>query len=258
MPRFLKVAAVTAALCGLVMGNTAPAQSAAKPAAEASAKPAAKPAAKATTKPARAPAKKTAPAPPPPLAKAEGEQLAAAAMTHFGDYACEFNQTLAVSNTPANDGYVDVRFNKQTWTMKPVLSSTGALRLEDVKGQMLMLQIANKSMLMDSKIGHRIVDACVHEKQLQAIAAAALRPAPDALLQTPEMQQAAAAAAASAASAASAAAGVAINAADASVAAASAAVAAASAAQGAASAAASAASAATSAPAAMPAASAPR
>ena len=242
MPRFLKTAAVVSSLCGLLLSNTVPAQTAAKPAV------------KAAVKPTRTPAKKPSAPAPPPLAKAEGEQLAAAAMTHFGDYACEFNQTLTVSNTPANDGYVDVRFNKQTWTMKPVLSSTGALRLEDVKGQMLMLQIANKSMLMDSKIGQRIVDACVHEKQLQAIAAAALQPPPDALLQTPEMQQAAAAASASAASAASAAAGAAINAADASVAAASAAVAAASAAQGAASAA----SAAASAPAALPAASAPR
>lgn len=252
MTRLLKTVSVASALFGLVLNNTALAQTVPKPAA--------KPAAKAAAKPTRTPAKKPVAPAPPPLAKAEGEQLAAAAMTHFGDYACEFNQTLAVSATPANDGYVDVRFNKQTWTMKPVLSSTGALRLEDVKGQMLMLQIANKSMLMDSKIGHRIVDACVHEKHLQAIAAAALRTAPDALLQTPEMQQAAAAAAASAASAASAAAGVAVNAADASVAAASAAVAAASAAQGAASAAASAASGAAPAPAAaaLPAASAPR
>ena len=49
--------------------------------------------------------------------------------------------------------------------MKPVLSSTGALRLEDVKGRMLMLQIANKSMLLDTQVGQRIVDGCVHEKQ---------------------------------------------------------------------------------------------
>jgi hypothetical protein len=53
----------------------------------------------------------------------------------------------------------------RTWTMKPVLSHTGALRLEDVKGRMLMLQIANKSMLMDTQIGQRVVDNCVHEKQ---------------------------------------------------------------------------------------------
>jgi len=49
--------------------------------------------------------------------------------------------------------------------MKPVLSSTGALRLEDVKGVGLLIQIANKSMLMDTKAGKRLVDDCVHEKQ---------------------------------------------------------------------------------------------
>jgi len=91
-----------------------------------------------------------------------------------------------VSVAPKNDGYVDVRFKAQTWTMKPVLSSTGALRLEDVKGQMLMLQIANKSMLMDTKLGQRVVDACVHDKQRLAIAAAASQPARAGLLQAPE------------------------------------------------------------------------
>ena len=59
--------------------------------------------------------------------------------------------------------------------MKPVLSSTGALRLEDVKGQTLLLQIANKSMLMDQKAGRRVVDGCVHEKQKAAALAAASR-----------------------------------------------------------------------------------
>ncbi len=126
------------------------------------------PAAKPAKQPAKAAAKPAARTPAPaevPLAKAEGEQMAAAAMTHFGDYACEFNQTVNISTTPKYDGYVDVHFKTQTWTMKPVLSSTGALRLEDVKGRMLMLQIANKSMLLDTKVGQRIVDECVHEKQ---------------------------------------------------------------------------------------------
>lgn len=148
------------------------------------AKPAARPAVKAGKAAAKAPARKPVPVEV-PLAKAEGEQLAAAAMTHYGDYACEFDQTVHVTTTPQNDGYVDVRFKNQTWTMKPVLSSTGALRLEDVKGRMLMLQIANKSMLMDSQIGHRIVDACVHEKHRLAIAAAASAPAGEPLLQNP-------------------------------------------------------------------------
>ena len=133
------------------------------------AKPAAKPAATSTKK---APAKPVeAPLPP-----AGGEQTAAAAMTHFGDYACEFNQSVKVSMNPKYEGYVDVAFGKQIFTMKPVLSSTGALRLEDVKGQTMMLQIAYKSMLMDVKVGRRLVDECVHETQAAAKKAAEGQP----------------------------------------------------------------------------------
>jgi hypothetical protein len=146
------------------------------------AKPASKPAAKTGKPAAKAPVKKAPPAEP-VLAKAEGEQLAAASMTHFGEYACEFDQAVNVDLTPKHDGYVDVKFKAQTWTMKPVLSSTGALRLEDVKGRMLMLQIANKSMLMDTQLGQRVVDGCVHEKQRAATAAAAAQPRTEGLLQ---------------------------------------------------------------------------
>jgi hypothetical protein len=78
-----------------------------------------------------------------------------------------------VGMNPKTPGYVDVSFKKKTYTMKPVVSSTGAVRLEEVKGGMLLIQIANKSMMMDSKVGQRVVDGCVHEKQR---AAAALMP----------------------------------------------------------------------------------
>ena len=113
-----------------------------------------------------APGKRAAlPVAPPPLPAAEGEQIAAASLTLFGTYACEFSQTVQVGLNAKNEGYIDVSFGKQSWIMKPVLSSTGALRLEDVKGRILLLQIANKSMLMDTQVGHRIVDECIHEKQ---------------------------------------------------------------------------------------------
>ena len=121
--------------------------------------------------PAKQPARKAPPVV--VLAEASPEQLAAAERTHFGVYACEFNQSIDVGMNPKTPGYVDVKYLKDTYTMKPVQSSTGALRLEDVKGKTLLLQIANKSMLMDVKAGHRIVDACVHESQREAAMAAA-------------------------------------------------------------------------------------
>jgi hypothetical protein len=161
--RLLTLAA-SACLVGTVAAQTT---TPSKPAA-----PAAKPAAK------KAAPAKAVPKPPvdEPLPPASSEQTAAAQMTNFGPYDCEFNQQVEVALNPKYDGYVDVTFGKQKYTMKPVLSSTGALRLEDVKGQTLMLQIAYKSMLMDVKAGRRLVDECVSEKQRLAKQAAAGQP----------------------------------------------------------------------------------
>ena len=149
----LAIAAVLCLGATAAMAQTAPAKPAAKPAA-------------------KAPAKKAAPAAA-ALPAADAEQLAAAERAHLGEYQCEFSQSIDVSMNPKANGYVDVKHNKQVWTMKPVVSSTGAVRLEDVKGQTLLLQIANKSMLMDTKAGRRVVDGCIHEKQKDAAAAVA-------------------------------------------------------------------------------------
>lgn len=122
--------------------------------------------AQATTAPAKARVKAPAKVAPEPktLPAASAEQIQAASYVHYGEYACELKQTITV--TPdKTEGYVDVAFGKKSFVMKPVLSSTGALRIEDVKGVGLLLQIAYKSMLMDVKNGSRLVDGCQHEKQ---------------------------------------------------------------------------------------------
>jgi hypothetical protein len=50
--------------------------------------------------------------------------------------------------------------------MKPVSTSTGAIRLEDEKAGAVWLQLANKSMLMDQKNGRRLADECAHPDQV--------------------------------------------------------------------------------------------
>ena len=134
------------------------------------------------------------------LPPADSEQLTAAALTLFGDYACEFGKSLRVSLNPKVDGYVDLLFDRQLFTLKPVLSHTGALRLEDVRGRLLLVQIAVKSMVMDVKIGQRLVDDCVHETQSENRRQLAKAPARPGLGMDPD--KAAADAAAQAASAA--------------------------------------------------------
>jgi anti-sigma factor RsiW len=95
------------------------------------------------------------------LPAASPEQVQAAGYAHVGDYACEFNQSVKVANH-STEGYMNLTYKGQSWVMKPVLSSTGAIRLEDVGGRTLMIQIANKSMLMDQRAGQRLADECVH------------------------------------------------------------------------------------------------
>jgi len=106
----------------------------------------------------------------PTLPVASAEQLLAASQTLVGPYDCEFKQTLSI-NKHQVDGYMVVTFSSKAYTMKPVRSSTGAVRLEEVgNGPMLMVQIPTKSMLMDTVRGRRVVDACVHETQAKEVA----------------------------------------------------------------------------------------
>ena len=103
-----------------------------------------------------------------PLPEAPPEQLEAAKRVLIGRYDCEFKKQLLIDANDTNRGYFNIRQGKDIWVVKPVLSSTGAVRLEDTKDTVLLLQILTKSMLMNVKTGRRLVDGCVHEVQRAA------------------------------------------------------------------------------------------
>ena len=103
---------------------------------------------------------------------AQPDQVKAAELVFYGPYECEFQQTVSITQSPKYSAYVDVKHGAKAWLMKPVLSSTGAIRLEDVRGETLMVQIASKSMLLNVKSAQRIVDDCVSLKQREMIAEA--------------------------------------------------------------------------------------
>ncbi len=129
--------------------------------------------------PKKAPAAKKVVEPPPP-ADAGPEQIDAAERVFYGTYDCEFKQTIDIVASPKFPAYVSVKHAKAEYLMKPVLSSTGAIRLEDVRGETLMVQIMNKSMLLNVKTAQRIVDDCVSPKQRELIEAARLAKAAEA------------------------------------------------------------------------------
>jgi hypothetical protein len=92
-------------------------------------------------------------------------QLAMADRVLVGRSSCEFDQSVQVAPVPNKRGYFNVEFKGKSYLMAPEATTTGAVRLEDKKAGMMWLQIANKSMLMNSKIGQRMVDNCVHPGQ---------------------------------------------------------------------------------------------
>lgn len=107
-----------------------------------------------------------------PPEAAGAEQIDAAGRVYYGLYECEFNQTIRIVENAKFPAYVDVKHGKFDYLMKPVLSSTGAIRLEDVRGETLMVQIATKSMLLNVKTAQRIVDDCITPKQRELVEAA--------------------------------------------------------------------------------------
>ena len=122
---------------------------------------------------------------------ASAEQIDAAQRVYYGVYDCEFKQTVDIAASQKYPAYVEVKHGKADYLMKPVLSSTGALRLEDVRGETLMVQIATKSMLLNVKTAHRLVDDCVSPKQRELTAAADAAKAQVAIQATPGAESAA-------------------------------------------------------------------
>lgn len=119
---------------------------------------------------ARAAPKKAAPAEEPPM-QLNGAQLEVADRVLTGEAACEFNQSVSVLPVTSQRGHFRVSFKKAVYNMVPEETTTGAVRLVDRKAGMVWLQIPSKSMLMNSRIGQRMVDACMHSEQTAAVAA---------------------------------------------------------------------------------------
>jgi hypothetical protein len=161
LARLVAAIAACGALCAPAVAQDA------KPAP--AAKPAAQPAAQ---KPAP---KRPANVPPPTTAEqmadlphADEDQRQAATLVHYGKYVCDEKFEVFVERNPVFAGYVDVRYKKDVWVMKPVASRTGAVRLEDTRGKVLLVQIPFKSMLLNTQTGQRIVDSCQHDNQRDA------------------------------------------------------------------------------------------
>jgi hypothetical protein len=59
-----------------------------------------------------------------------------------------------------------LELGRQRYSMVPVPTLSGAIRLEDSAAGVVWLQLSNKSMLMSQKLGWRLADDCASADQM--------------------------------------------------------------------------------------------
>ena len=108
-------------------------------------------------------------------------QLAIASQVHTGQIVCEFGQTVSLQPDPKWPGRFNLSLKPHTYHLTPVQSATGTIRLEDPRSGAVWIQLADKSMLMNTHLGQRLADMCQSPSQLQVAAAHKLAPPPSLL-----------------------------------------------------------------------------
>jgi len=108
-------------------------------------------------------------------------ELAIAERVHVGTLPCELGATVTLTPDPKSPGYFDVQTKTVRYRMFPVTTSTGAIRLEDQRNGAVWLQLGNKSMLMNQKLGQRLADECQSPAQVALAQSLKANPAPNLL-----------------------------------------------------------------------------
>lgn len=189
---------VFATTAGLALAQKEPAKTPPAKSTAAKSTAAAKPAAKAAP---RTAAKKPAPAAgtgrldvnqlaahaPASEAMLGAAELAIAERVHVGALPCELGNTVQLTADADKPGYFDLQIAKTRYRLVPVATTTGAIRLEDAKNGAVWLQLANKSMLMNHKLGQRMADECKSPQQVAVAEQFKLQPPPSVLDAAPAL-----------------------------------------------------------------------
>ncbi|MBC7547209.1 MAG: hypothetical protein H7224_00995, partial [Polaromonas sp.] len=101
-----------------------------------------------------------------PNIKLTAEDIAVAKRIYVGIIPCELGAKVLITANEKRPGFFVVETKSQRFSMHPVESRTGAIRLEDPKAGALWLQLGNKSMLMSQKLGQRLADECTSPAQI--------------------------------------------------------------------------------------------
>jgi hypothetical protein len=101
-----------------------------------------------------------------------------AQQVEVGRFPCEFGVFVSLQAVARAPGYFQLQHGKSTYWLAPVASATGAVRLEDPRSGLVWLQLGSKSMLMNEKMGRRLVDACMSPSQVLVTLALQKNPPP--------------------------------------------------------------------------------
>ena len=85
---------------------------------------------------------------------------------YVGIIPCELGKKVLISANEKRPGFFVVETKTERFSMHPVESRTGAIRLEDPRQGAVWLQLGNKSMLMNQSAGLRIADECQTAEQV--------------------------------------------------------------------------------------------
>lgn len=132
----------------------------------------------------KAPAPKPVPLAPVVLPELSPELLAVAEKVVLGTVPCELGAKVLVKQD-SNPGRFVLELGRQSFRMEPTLTTTGAIRLEDQAAGVVWLQLGNKSMLLNQRMGKRLADACVNLHQAAIATAMEQSKAPGLLDDTP-------------------------------------------------------------------------
>ena len=94
-------------------------------------------------------------------------ELAIAEQVYQGRINCELGASVNIVKDTVNPGYFFVEGKGFKYHMSPISTTTGTVRLEDAHAGAMWLQVANKSMLINRKLGQRMADECMSPEQNQ-------------------------------------------------------------------------------------------
>lgn len=106
-----------------------------------------------------------------PFSAAQANDVQLATSGHVSAlYQCNLGDKLTLYKNAADDSYVNLRWNNKMYRMSRQATTSGAERFENKSDGLVLISIASKSMLLDSKKGRQLANECRNPEQIRRLA----------------------------------------------------------------------------------------